>query len=175
MSQSPYNLPVRMVAVMKGPNEEIPVGVRIMCYELCNYICDIGNISSMCKVPWARTIVMSGMLSDKDAIEIAAIQGDGITTIMCELIALSGNIPMMKWARSKSASTKHDATLLDRLPLFPWDEATCRNAARFGRFKLLKWLHAQGCPWDEDTFAGAAHYGNLEMLDWLTPSKLPAR
>ena len=167
MSQSPDNLSVSMVVAMKAPIDKIPVGVRIKIYELPDDVINITNISPMYGVPWARTIVMSGMLNDKDAIEIAAIQGDGITKIMCELIAISGNLPMMKWARSKGASTKHDATSMDRLSLFPWDEATCSNAAMFGRFKLLKWLHEQGCPWNEMACEAAARRGNVGILQWL--------
>jgi hypothetical protein len=68
MSQSPYNLSVSMVATMKAPIDKIPVGVRIMCYELPDDVCDIRNISLGYQYPWARTIVMSGILNDKDAI-----------------------------------------------------------------------------------------------------------
>jgi hypothetical protein len=39
---------------------------------------------------------MSGILNDKDAIEIAAIQGDETRETICEVIAISGNLPMMK-------------------------------------------------------------------------------
>jgi hypothetical protein len=95
---------------------------------------------------------MSGILNDKDAIEIAAIQGDETEEIMCNCIAYSGNIPMMKWARSDKSSSNDETDVEERsrkqlrLTPFPWDTETCSNAAKFGHLQLLKWIHEQGCP-----------------------------
>jgi hypothetical protein len=88
---------------MKVPIETIPVELRIKIYEFG----DVSRITYVKKeFPWARTIVMAGILNDKDAIEIAAIQGDETEEIMCNCIAYSGNIPMMKWARSDKLPKK---------------------------------------------------------------------
>jgi hypothetical protein len=164
--------------MMKVPIETLPVELRIKIYELG----DIGEISIKSRysfIPWARTILMSGILNDKDALEIAAIQEGEPRKIMCDYIALSGNLPMMKWARSDKASKKDDAAAEERLikqirlDPFPWDEETCRNAAWFGHFNLVKWLHEQGCPWHGGTFSAAARLGNIDMMEWLYQKKCP--
>jgi len=163
---------------MKVPIETLPVELRIKIYELG----DVSTITCLVpnQIPWARTIIMSGILNDKDAIEIAAIQRGKPRKIMCNYIAYSGNLPMMRWARSDKSSLKlHDdevevRTMKQiRLNPFPWDEWTCYNAAKFGHLKLLKWLHDQGCPWDSNTFEIAAHFGNIEMVEWLYQKKCP--
>jgi hypothetical protein len=141
------------LTVMKVPIDTLPVELRIKIYELG----DISSTICWCGFPWARTILMSGILNDKDAIEIAAIQKGAIRREMCNILALSGNLPMMKWARSDKSSKKDDAAEEKsmkhiRLTPFPWDEKTSRNAAKFGHFKLVKWLHEQGCPWNAETF-----------------------
>ena len=109
---------------------------------------------------------------------------------MCSYIALSGNLSMMKWIRSDTATRKDNVAAEERsvkrirltrsviankirlIPL-PWNEFTCRNAAKFGHLELLKWLHEQGCPWDCLTFSNAAGFGNIEMLEWLYQMKCP--
>jgi hypothetical protein len=163
---------------MKVPIETLPVELRIKIYELG----DVGSIMGEFEYvrPWARTILMSGILNDKDAIEIAAIQKGKPRKFMCEVIAYSGNIPMMKWARSDRSSPKDDAVMdrsmtmkRIRLTPFPWSEYTCANAAKFGHLTLLKWLHEQGCPWDILTFGSAAAFGNIKILEWLYQKKCP--
>ena len=110
--------------------------------------------------------------------EIAAIQGYKPGKIMCSYIAYSGNLPMMKWARSDKLPRKDDAAEEQsmkqiRLTPFPWSKTACRHAASFGHLKLLKWLHEQGCPWDFRTFISAAQFGNIEMMEWLYQKKCP--
>jgi hypothetical protein len=159
----------------KVPIDTLPVELRIKIYELG----DVETISTHHVGPWGRTIIMSGILNDNDAIEIAAIQGRETRRIMCDYIALSGNLPMMMWARSDKSSSKDDAAVEERsmkqirLTPFPWDTETCSNAAKYGHLKLLKWLHEQGCPWNSNTFQFAAYFGNLEMLEWLYQMKCP--
>jgi hypothetical protein len=169
---------VSIVADMsKVPIETLPVEIRIKIYELG----DVSTITYLVpnQIPWARTILMSGILNDKDAIEIAAIQGGKTRKIMCRHIAFSGNIPMMKWARSDKSSSKDETDLGERsmkqlrLTPFPWDTETCRNAATFGHLQLLKWLHEQGCPWNDETLACAARFGNIVLLEWLYQKKAP--
>jgi hypothetical protein len=229
----------------KVPIDTLPVELRIKIYELG----DVSTISTGYVIPWARTILMSGILNDKDAIEIAAIQEGKPRWIMCNYIAYSGNLPMIQWARSykpmlmsgtlndkdviamkrgKSGQImcnyianssnvsmvkwvrsdevprKDDADATEqsmkqiRLAPFPWYERTCRNAARFGHLKLLQWLHKQGCPWNcrtrsdevprkddateepsmkqfrlapfpwsEQTCCNAAKFGHFKLLKWL--------
>ena len=200
-------------AMSKVPIDTLPVELRIKIYELG----DISRITDKlhrndheyeyegyadgkyekCEsvdFPWYRTILMSGILNDKDAIEIAAIQGEKPRKIMCSYIALSGNLPMIQWARSyrgevdaaeeppmkqirvTRSMTREQIRVVQekiRVAQFPWDEWTCCNAAKFGHFKLLKWLHEQGCPWDSRTFGFAAGFGNVEMLKWLYQEKCP--
>jgi hypothetical protein len=169
----------KYIAMSKVPIDKLPVELRIKIYELGD-VNSITDLPPKYEAPWARTILMSGILNDKDAIEIAAIQGDEPRRIMCNYIAVSGNLPMMKWARSDRSSRKDEATgMIDRsmkqvrLTPFPWDEMTCFSAAKFGHFKLLLWLHEQRCPWNRWTFSSAAVFGNLDILKWLYLKKCP--
>jgi hypothetical protein len=158
------------------PIDTLPVEIRIKIYELG----DFRRIYDDDEIPWMRTILMSGILNDKDAIEIAAIQGEETREIICEVIAVSGNLPMMKWARSDKVPVKDDTAAVEdrsmkqtRLTPLPWSAMTCANAMRFLHFKLLKWLHEQGCPWDEETFRYAACCGSIEVLEWLYQNNCP--
>jgi hypothetical protein len=139
----------------KVPIDTLPVELRIKIYELG----DVSRIFLGYTPSWQRTIIMSGILNDKDAIDITAIQkGEATRQRMCDSIALSGNLPMMKWARSDKVPRVNDAAVEERsikqirLVPFPWGEETCSNASEFGHMKLLQWLHEQGCPWDHRTF-----------------------
>ena len=65
---------------MKVPIETLPVELRIKIYELGDvrtitdtYIMSNDEDDYWYLIPWTRTILMSGILNDKDAIEIAAI------------------------------------------------------------------------------------------------------
>jgi hypothetical protein len=173
----------------KVPIETLPVELRIHIYELG----DVSRITDTFEyppvfpwareiqkyhLPWMRTVLMSGILNDKEAIEIAAIQKYASRQVICSYIAYSGNLPMMKWARSdKSPRKDHTDDITEqgmkriRLTPFPWIADTCRNAAKFGHLKLLKWLHEQRCHWGYDTFEYAAHFGDFEILEWLYQNK----
>jgi hypothetical protein len=35
---------------------------------------------------------------------------------------------------------------------FPWDEGTCKVAARGGHLECMQYLHENGCPWDKMTY-----------------------
>jgi hypothetical protein len=50
------------------------------------------------RTPWAQTVYLAGVLNDKDALEMAAVQKDETRACICKLIALSGNLPALKWA-----------------------------------------------------------------------------
>ena len=60
-------------------------------------------------------------------------------------------------------------------PPCPWDEYTCRRAARGGHLDVLQWARSQDppCPWDEDTCKYAAEYGHLHVLQWLRSQDPP--
>ena len=51
---------------------------------------------------------------------------------------------------------------LRRAENFPWDERTCKNAAKGGHLEVLKWARENGCPWDEETCTNAASKGYVE-------------
>ena len=76
----------------------------------------------------------------------------------CGLIAKTGNIEVLKWARKKG---------------YAWDQATCESAARGGNLELLIWARENGCPWNEWTCAYAARGGHLEVLDWARQNGCP--
>ena len=64
-----------ITGMSKVPIDTLPVELRIKIYELG----DVSRIHDDYAFPWTRTMIMSGILNDKDAIEIAAIQGVGDT------------------------------------------------------------------------------------------------
>jgi hypothetical protein len=72
-------------------------------------------------------------------------------TKFCSDIAMTGNLEMLKWARSKN---------------MPWDATTCASATIAGNLKMLMWAHENGCPWDDATCAHAALGGHLQILEY---------
>ena len=75
-----------------------------------------------------------------------------------------------------AAARSRDLEALKALRLaenVPWDEGTCRYAAKGGHFETLKWLRENGCPWDEWTCAFAAEGGHLETLQWARENGCP--
>jgi len=131
---------------------------------------------------------VSGVLNDTEALKLAAIiqaenrtvsMWESLTTsqehiidisgefpgvIMCELIARSGNLQALKWARADKPSQALDKRA--RLSPFPWNSRTCKEAARHGHLELLIWAREHGCEWDSWTSAFAAKGGHCEMLKW---------
>ena len=58
------------------------------------------------------------------------------------------------------------ARLRDRESGCPWDQATCRAAAKAGHLEVLRWARENGCPCDKRTCANAAQGGHLGVLRW---------
>ena len=77
-------------------------------------------------------------------------------TTICDIAALSGNLPMIQWLREHG---------------FSWSSTACSKAASKGHLELLKWMHE--CPWNEDSVISAARYGYLETLKWLINNGCP--
>ena len=57
----------------------------------------------------------------------------------------------------------------------PWDEGTCKDAAKNGHLAVLQWARAQGCPWNEDTCAKAAYDGHFAVLQWARAQGCPCQ
>lgn len=96
--------------------------------------------------------------------------------------AKMGLIPALHWAVAHGAhigaSTCCSSLSLQvlqeaRLLGFPWDARTPSQAARDGRFEMVRWAHQHGCPWDESTCAAAAAGGHLELLQWVRAHGCP--
>ncbi|CAB9509092.1 ankyrin repeat protein [Seminavis robusta] len=104
---------------------------------------------------------------------------------VCTVIAKTGNIVVLKWARQKgfpwngwtcesAAQNGHlDILKWARANGCPWDHWTCKNAARFGHLEVLKWAHENGCPWKASTCGAAARNGHLEVLKWARANGCP--
>ena len=75
----------------------------------------------------------------------------GVVLLTCAKAAESGNLEVLKWARSSGCA---------------WDESTCSAAAKGGHLTLLRWAKENGCPSDATTCAAAAGGGHLEVLMW---------
>jgi uncharacterized protein YabN with tetrapyrrole methylase and pyrophosphatase domain len=54
---------------------------------------------------------------------------------------------MLKWARDNGC---------------PWDESTCKWAAKGYALEVLRWARENGCPWNESTRQSAASKGYVE-------------
>ena len=72
-------------------------------------------------------------------------------TVLCEKIAKSGNLEVLKWARENGCE---------------WNRSTCSNAAFGGHLEVLKWALSNGCEWNRYTCSNAALGGHLEVLKW---------
>jgi hypothetical protein len=46
---------------------------------------------------------------------------------------MGGHLEVLQWLRANEC---------------PWDEGTCRWAAKCGKLEVLQWARANGCPWD---------------------------
>ena len=72
-------------------------------------------------------------------------------TVLCEKIAIYGNLEVLKWARENGCE---------------WNSYTCSYAAEGGHLEVLKWARDNGCEWSSYTCAYAAYGGHLEVLKW---------
>jgi uncharacterized protein YabN with tetrapyrrole methylase and pyrophosphatase domain len=54
---------------------------------------------------------------------------------------------VLKWARDNGC---------------PWDESTCKWAAKGYALEVLRWARENGCPWNESTRQSAASKGYVE-------------
>jgi hypothetical protein len=105
---------------------------------------------------------------------------------VCGLVAKSGNLSVLKWARHEkgyqwgplTCAAAAGAGHLELLQWLhengcPWSQQTCMEAARGGHLEVLKWAHENGCPWDEWVCSYAAKGGHLEVLKWLRENGCP--
>jgi hypothetical protein len=54
-----------------------------------------------------------------------------------------------------------------------WSAYTCRYAAYFGHLPALQYLHENGCPWDGSTCNFAATYKHWDCLQYAVDNKCP--
>ena len=97
---------------------------------------------------------------DLDIMKWARSQGCPFGRWTCAYAAKAGHLELLKWARSQGCR---------------WDIWTCMYAAEGGHLELLKWARSQGCPWDEDTCSYAARGGHLELLKWARSQGCPEK
>lgn len=57
----------------------------------------------------------------------------------------------------------------------PWDESTCRAAAKNGNINALKYARAHGCPWDRETFYYAVVNGHIDVVEYCLNNGCPVR
>jgi len=173
-------------ASSKFPIDRFPVEIRIHVYGFA----DVSKIQERFysvsrryyywrwgERDWDRTIVVSAVLNDIEALQLASIQGKNQRESICYTLAEVGNLYALKWARghqvfARGEPNEHSDKRF-RLEPLPWNEHTCRMAARGGHFHVLIWAREHNCPWDERTCAGAASIGNLQMLKWLHEQGCP--
>jgi hypothetical protein len=161
---------------MKFPIDKFPVELRVKVYELAIITTRYNECFG---IPWSRTIYLAGVLNDLDALEVTVIQGFLQREIICPLMALTGNLPALKWARTPAQYGHELVNAEDPLSInscilpLPWSFNTCMNAARGGHLHILKWARAQNCPWDSETCAAAAEGGHLKVLMWLHKQNCP--
>jgi hypothetical protein len=66
-----------------------PLELRCNVYEF-GYYTESMMPSKVRAIPWARTILMTSVLNDKEALKLASIQGEDQIGIICTLIAMGG-------------------------------------------------------------------------------------
>jgi len=180
-TMAPSSIPKRSTHIMetrsrsrskKFPINLLPVDVRIKIYELARErnIYELVN-GVYYKVPWWRTILLSGILNDLEAVERAAVQREETRDNMCTILAHVGNLKALQLARKDRRTLVSNKWI--RVTPCPFEEETCSAAARGGHLEVLKWLHEQNCPWDEWTSAGAALFGHFNVLKWLHENQCP--
>ena len=64
------------------------------------------------------------------------------------------NVYVLKWIHKKFGIPIDDVNL-------------CKEAARYDRLDIIKWLRQLGCCWDEGAIEAAIQNGHLEMLEYL--------
>jgi hypothetical protein len=84
----------------------------------------------------------------------------GAAKAVCEAAAATGQLEALQCARELGC---------------PWDERTCRLAARGGHLAVLQWARAQEppCPWDGNTAGEAALSGSWRCCSGRTDSRRP--
>ncbi|GFH53184.1 hypothetical protein CTEN210_09660 [Chaetoceros tenuissimus] len=55
----------------------------------------------------------------------------------------------------------------------PWDEKTCRFAARRGILDALIYARTHGCPWDHRTIEEAVQYGHIDVVKYCLENDCP--
>jgi hypothetical protein len=108
------------------------------------------------------------------------------TTLLSNLIARSGNVDVMLWARNDerfawdtlTSSTAAKFVHVELLKYLyengcPGDKESCNVAAEHRCLDVLVYAHENGCPWDTDTCAGAAKEGHLEVLQYARANDCP--
>lgn len=55
----------------------------------------------------------------------------------------------------------------------PWDEETCRVAAKGGHLDTLKWTINNGCPWNEKKRARLQQNTVTSMFKWARTNGCP--
>ena len=98
-----------------------------------------------------RSSVFSSMACAKLWYRITNQRRKEANTMFCRLIAQTGNLEILQWARQKK---------------FPWDKETCVEAAFHGHLSILKYAHENECPWDDYVCNCAAGRGQLECLQY---------
>ena len=72
--------------------------------------------------------------------------------------AITGHVHTAQWARNQG---------------FPWDEDTCKYAARGGHLPFLQLARTNGCPWNYETCLDAAAGNHVEVLEWAVSHGCP--
>lgn len=75
---------------------------------------------------------------------------------VCQNIAKTGNLPLLKWARENE---------------YVWNHNTTSNAAEHGHFEMLKWAFENGCELHRDIFSKALKSNDLEIVKWIHANK----
>ena len=126
---------------------------RFMLTSISNLKWWIDNKSYKLTVKTSKYIAMSGNL---EVLKWARSNGCPWDVITCSFAAKNGHLEVLKWARSNDC---------------PWDEYTCRNAARNGHLEVLKWARSNGCPWNEDMCRYfATTYGHNKVVEYINTS-----
>lgn len=106
--------------------------------------------------PWdVQTCSMAGRYGHVHILEYARRNGCDWNDSTLINAAQFGHLPILEWA------LQHGYTY-DTVSIY-----VSSNAAEFGQWHILKWLHARRCPFHEDVARYASNSGHQDIVRWL--------
>jgi hypothetical protein len=171
-------------------NVSVSNNSKFNSFKLCSIVVLYNNLHLL---KWAREISFDwdentclniGHIGNLEILKWALENGCPWNWSILHNVIKKGRLDILKWAFENGFSfdnftiSKEALNDLNREICFGKREFTlssyvCSEAAKFGRFAVLKWAFENGCPWNENTCSKAAKGGYLEILKWVRENGCP--